>query len=85
MKLELTALIALAASPILASGRPSLHTRPFGVSASPPPSRSQLTNDILAIRGGAVHESSTMSDLDGRIQSAALQNKLTVIDFTATW
>lgn len=42
-------------------------------------------NDILAIRGGAVHESQTLGDLDSRIQSAALQDKLTVIDFTATW
>ena len=42
-------------------------------------------DDIIAIRGGAVHESQTLSDLESRIQSAALQNKLTVIDFTATW
>lgn len=26
-----------------------------------------------------------MSDLESRIQSAALQDKLTVVDFTATW
>ena len=86
MKLELTSLLVLAAaSPIFAAaGKPaSLHSRPFGVVV--PQQQSSLTNDILAIRGGAVHESSTLSDLDSRIQSAALQDKLTVIDFTATW
>ena len=36
-------------------------------------------------RGGAVHESSTLGDLESRIQSGALQEKLSVIDFTATW
>ena len=40
---------------------------------------------ILSIRGGAVHESATLADLDSRIQSAALQNKLTILDFTASW
>lgn len=84
MKLELTTFIALAAAtPILAAARP------FGVTVapnrSPPSTTSSCMNDILAIRGGVVHESSTLSDLESRIQSAALQDKLTVIDFTATW
>ncbi|KAL3817167.1 hypothetical protein ACHAXA_006167 [Cyclostephanos tholiformis] len=43
------------------------------------------TTGVFAIRGGAVHESQTLSDLESRIQSAALQDKLTVVDFTATW
>eukprot|EP00571_Detonula_confervacea_P010766 CAMPEP_0172297254 /NCGR_PEP_ID=MMETSP1058-20130122/349_1 /TAXON_ID=83371 /ORGANISM="Detonula confervacea, Strain CCMP 353" /LENGTH=163 /DNA_ID=CAMNT_0013006383 /DNA_START=34 /DNA_END=525 /DNA_ORIENTATION=- len=87
MKLQLTTLIALAAAtPILANGGPSFQAHPFGVAVAPNRSQpSTCMNDILAIRGGAVHESSTLSDLDSRIQSAALQDKLTVIDFTATW
>ena len=89
MKLELISLIALAAaSPIFAATTGS--RRPFGVvPRSHQQSKTSTTschhNDILAIRGGAVHESQTLSDLESRIQSAALQNKLTVIDFTATW
>ena len=39
---------------------------------------------VFSLRGGAVHESSTLADLESRIQSAALNDKLTVIDFTAT-
>mmetsp|Transcript_12003 Transcript_12003/g.22291 ORF Transcript_12003/g.22291 Transcript_12003/m.22291 type:complete len:157 (+) Transcript_12003:114-584(+) len=80
--MKLTTLIVLAAaSPVLA-------TRPFGVSVMPNNSISQSTacmNSVLSIRGGVVHESQTLSDLDSKIQSAALQDKLTVIDFTATW
>ncbi|KAL7533687.1 hypothetical protein ACHAXR_005387 [Thalassiosira sp. AJA248-18] len=82
--MKLTSVIILAvASPIAATGRPSF--RPFGVSV---PNRSQFTcinNGVLDIRGGAVHESSTLSDLESKIQGAALQDKLTVVDFTATW
>eukprot|EP00581_Thalassiosira_minuscula_P013630 CAMPEP_0183724326 /NCGR_PEP_ID=MMETSP0737-20130205/17862_1 /TAXON_ID=385413 /ORGANISM="Thalassiosira miniscula, Strain CCMP1093" /LENGTH=162 /DNA_ID=CAMNT_0025954889 /DNA_START=62 /DNA_END=550 /DNA_ORIENTATION=- len=86
MKLDLATLIALAAaSPALAIGRPSLQTRPFGVSTSHRQQITSCTDDILSLRGGAVHESQTLSDLDSRIQSAALQDKLTVVDFTATW
>mmetsp|Transcript_11768 Transcript_11768/g.21231 ORF Transcript_11768/g.21231 Transcript_11768/m.21231 type:complete len:167 (+) Transcript_11768:55-555(+) len=90
MKLELTTLIVLAAasaSPALAQTR-----RPFGVSVPNRINVSQTTtsssscmNDILSIRGGAVQESLTLGDLDSKIQTAALQGKLTVVDFTATW
>ena len=81
--MKFTSLIVLAAaSPIAAA-------RPFGVSVPARSSISQTTTssscNILDIRGGAVHESSTLSDLESRIQSAALQDKLTVVDFTATW
>ena len=109
MKFELTNFViavAVASSPMLASGKPFLHrttktttahTLPFGVvsqAAIDYESSSSTTtftkpttmhHDILSIRGGAVHESQTLSDLESRIQSAALQNKLTVVDFTATW
>jgi len=94
IQMKLTTIIALAAaSPILsAGGKPSLATLPsFGVSTvarNHPGQRrwtSTTTTGVLAIRGGAVHESQTLGDLDSRIQSAALQDKLTVIDFTATW
>jgi hypothetical protein len=53
----------------------------FGVVA--PQRRTSLLGCIP--RGGAVHESSTLSDLESKIQSGALQEKLSVIDFTATW
>jgi hypothetical protein len=54
----------------------------FGVVGTP-----QRKTTILGCipRGGAVHESSTLSDLESKIQSGALQEKLSVIDFTATW
>jgi hypothetical protein len=54
----------------------------FGVVVAP-----QRKTTILGCipRGGAVHESSTLSDLESKIQSGALQEKLSVIDFTATW
>jgi hypothetical protein len=93
--MKLTTLISLAAaSPILATGgKPSLPTsRSFGVSAvarnNPGLQRCISTTKmgVLSIpRGGAVHESQTLGDLDSRIQSAALQDKLTIVDFTATW
>ena len=77
---------------VLAAASPIAATRPFGVSVpagrSTSVSQSTTTSsscNILDIRGGAVHESSTLSDLESRIQSAALQDKLTVVDFTATW
>eukprot|EP00574_Skeletonema_japonicum_P005652 CAMPEP_0201729166 /NCGR_PEP_ID=MMETSP0593-20130828/18179_1 /ASSEMBLY_ACC=CAM_ASM_000672 /TAXON_ID=267983 /ORGANISM="Skeletonema japonicum, Strain CCMP2506" /LENGTH=159 /DNA_ID=CAMNT_0048221465 /DNA_START=71 /DNA_END=550 /DNA_ORIENTATION=+ len=83
MKLELTSLVALfaALSCVMAGSSP----RPFGITRSP--STTSKSTDIIlsSIRGGAVHESSTLADLDSKIQSAALQNKLTIIDFTATW
>ena len=110
MKFELTSFfiaVALASSPMLASGKPFLHrattatSHPlrFGVvspavvdyesttstTCTTTTTTMTMHHDILSIRGGAVHESQTLSDLESRIQSAALQNKLTVVDFTATW
>ena len=97
MKWELSTLIGLAAaSPVLAAGvwptstKSSLDSstrRPFGVAATARPTVGPTTcaHGILALRGGAVHPSATLSDLEGEIQSAALQGKLVVIDFTATW
>lgn len=114
MKFELTNLIAVlvvASSPLLATGKPffptttrTTNTHPFryGVAVLPStennyecihsssteevaPTFKTPLHDILSIRGGAVHESRTLSDLESRIQSAALQNKLTVVDCTATW
>ncbi|KAL7437198.1 hypothetical protein ACHAXM_005583 [Skeletonema potamos] len=93
MKLELSSLVALFAAlssqHVVIAGSSS--PRPFGVatrspSSSTTPSYSCNTQTtILDIRGGAVHESTTLGDLESKIQSAALQNKLTIIDFTATW
>ena len=76
MKFTLSFLAALFAT--LSCAMASSSPRPFGVTRS-------SCNNILNIRGGAVHESATLSDLESKIQSAALQNKLTIIDFTATW
>ncbi|KAL9190331.1 hypothetical protein ACHAXT_007542 [Thalassiosira profunda] len=85
--MKLTALLALAASPLVAAGRRPLPTRAFGVAAAHRAKTSSTSHitDVLGMRGGAVHESSTLSDLEGKIQSAALQDKLTIVDFTATW
>ena len=91
MKLELLTTLVVLVSPISAvSAAPNNRGGLFGVVSSSHnhPSKTSLScnsNNILNIRGGAVHESSTLSDLESRIQSAALQDKLTVIDFTATW
>lgn len=88
MKLELLTTLVVLVSPIFAaSAAPNSRGGLFGVvSASHNhPSKTSCNSNILHIRGGAVHESSTLSDLESRIQSAALQDKLTVIDFTATW
>lgn len=99
MKFELTnlfAVLTVASSPILATGKAftaTHHSFRFGVVVPPTennyerthPFTPSIVHDILSIRGGAVHESSTLSDLESRIQSAALQNKLTVVDCTATW
>mmetsp|Transcript_3523 Transcript_3523/g.5197 ORF Transcript_3523/g.5197 Transcript_3523/m.5197 type:complete len:156 (+) Transcript_3523:70-537(+) len=81
MKLELTSLVVLLASLscVMAGSSP----RPFGITKSS--NTPSTTTTILDIRGGAVHESSSLADLESKIQSAALQNKLTIIDFTATW
>ncbi|EJK65292.1 hypothetical protein THAOC_13865 [Thalassiosira oceanica] len=58
-------------------------SRPFGVTSGHRSRRFLATRTtLLNIRGGAVHESQTISDLESRLQTAALQNKLTVIDFT---
>ena len=88
MKLELSSLVALFAlssqHAVMAGSYSS--PRPFGVTHNPSTScNTQQTSTILDIRGGEVHESSTLADLEGKVQSAALQNKLTIIDFTATW
>jgi len=91
MKLELlTALVVLVSPPIFAvTAAPNNRGGLFGVVTPshnlPSKTSSFCKSNILDIRGGAVHESSTLSDLESRIQSAALQDKLTVIDFTATW
>jgi len=90
MKLELLTTLVVLVSPIFAvSAVPNSSRRLFGVVSSsnnhPSKTSSLCKSTILNIRGGAVHESSTLSDLESRIQSAALQDKLTVIDFTATW
>ena len=86
MKLELQILVTLFAAlsaMAASSGRSSSSSRLFGSTRSSCGSTTQRS--ILDIRGGAVHESSTIGDLESKIQSAALQNKLTIIDFTATW
>ena len=58
-------------------------SRPFGVTGRSFVTKTRVS--VLNIRGGAVHESTTLTDLESRLQTAALQNKLTIIDFTATW
>ena len=85
MKFELViSLIVLAV--VSAAGRSPNRRGLFGVVSSSSHRTSTSCTDMLHnIRGGAVHESSTLSDLESKIQSAALQDKLTVIDFTATW
>ncbi|KAL7451225.1 hypothetical protein ACHAWC_006584 [Mediolabrus comicus] len=88
MKLELQILVTLfaALSAVAASsGRSSTSSRLFGITSTQSSCGSTTQRSILDIRGGAVHESSTIGDLESKIQSAALQNKLTIIDFTATW
>lgn len=88
MKIELQILVTLFAAlsaMAASSGRSSSSSRLFGITRSQSLSCGSTERSILDIRGGAVHESSTMGDLDSKIQSAALQNKLTIIDFTATW
>jgi hypothetical protein len=93
LQMNLTKLIVLVvASPILVTGEKPSFPIPtiFGTSAAarnrPGQRRWTVTKTgVFAIRGGAVHESQTLGDLESRIQSAALRDKLTVIDFTATW
>ena len=89
MKLELQILVTLFAAlsaMAASSGRSSSSSRLFGITSSQSSCGSTThQRSILDIRGGAVHESSTIGDLESKIQSAALQNKLTIIDFTATW
>ena len=84
MKLELV--ISLIVLAVVSAGRSPANRRGlFGVVSSSHRTSTSCTDMLHNIRGGAVHESSTLSDLESKIQSAALQNKLTVIDFTATW
>ena len=89
MKLELQILVTLFAAlsaMAASSGRSASSSRLFGITNSQSSCGSTThQRSILDIRGGAVHESSTIGDLESKIQSAALQNKLTIIDFTATW
>ena len=40
---------------------------------------------LLSVRGGAVLEATTLEDLDAIVTNAALQGKLVVLDFGATW
>lgn len=81
MKLQLSSLVALFATLSCVMAGSGSVPRPFGVTRFQNPT----TKSILSIRGGAVHESATLADLDSKIQSAALQNKLTILDFTASW
>ena len=85
MKLSLVLLTTLLA---MVAATPSFQSQRnvFGVSPRASFTTSSLCTDniIFSLRGGAVHESSTLADLDSLIQSAALNDKLTVIDFTAT-
>jgi hypothetical protein len=58
----------------------------FGL-ASPNPHAQSTTScidSVFSLRGGEVHESGSLDELESLIQSAALNDKLTVIDFTAT-
>jgi hypothetical protein len=81
MKLTLLSLTAL--STVTASG-PFQSQRAFGIAPHATSTASSCIESVFSLRGGAVHESSTLDDLESRIQSAALNDKLTVIDFTAT-
>ena len=83
MMLSLTLLTTLLSMVVAA---PSCRPRNvFAVSSRASFSSTSCTDNIIfSLRGGAVHESSTLADLDSHIQSAALNEKLTVIDFTAT-
>ncbi len=89
MKLELTTLVAIGvATTTLASGPAAItrSRRPFGVNKTSTQTKESVrTNIILGLRGGEVHESPTLPDLESKIQNAALTDKLTIIDFTATW
>jgi hypothetical protein len=81
MKLSVLSLAALL--PAAAAAATPFQSQPvFGVSS--PRSSTSCINSVVSLRGGAVHESSTLADLESRIQSAALNDKLIVIDFTAT-
>lgn len=39
----------------------------------------------LFVRGGELHEAESLEDVDAILLNAAANNKLVVIDFTATW
>ena len=80
MKLSVLSLAALLST---AAAAPFQSQPTFGVSTRA--STASCIDSVFSLRGGAVHESSTLADLESRIQSAALNDKLTVIDFTATW
>ncbi|KAL7485192.1 hypothetical protein ACHAW6_010783 [Cyclotella cf. meneghiniana] len=66
---------------------PFQNRRAFGLTS--PNHHAQSTtswqDSAFSLRGGEVHESGSLDELESLIQSAALNDKLTVIDFTATW
>lgn len=80
MKLSLLSLAVFLST---AAAAPFQSKSAFGISPRGIDSAS-CVESVFDLRGGAVHESSTLDDLESRIQSAALNDKLTVIDFTAT-
>mmetsp|Transcript_8027 Transcript_8027/g.17040 ORF Transcript_8027/g.17040 Transcript_8027/m.17040 type:complete len:166 (+) Transcript_8027:70-567(+) len=89
MTLKLRALVAIGVATATLASDPTAVMRPrlqFGVTQTPSHQNESIRMDIiLSLRGGEVHESSTLSDLESKIQNAALTDQLTIIDFTATW
>jgi len=68
-------LISLAlSSPFLPSSSPSLLPRALS-SALP----------LFSLRGGAVHEPSTLDEVDALLAKAQAEGKAVVLDFSATW
>jgi len=63
---------------IFGGGEPS--TTAFGVSRRVPSARA-----MLKIRGGQVHEPTTLEDVEALLMKAGSEQKLVVIDFSATW
>ena len=47
--------------------------------------QSFFNDHVSSLRGGAVTECATLAEVDQIVTDAALQGKLVVIDFTATW
>lgn len=82
MKLTLLSFATIASG--TAAATPFYNQRVFGISTTSRPADSSCTDSVFSLRGGEVHESGSLDDLESHIQSAALNDKLTVIDFTAT-